>query len=149
MKHGQSLGNGTKLYCTWKRVKQRCLNPRNPKYPEYGGAGREMYLPWQEDFSLFAAELGDPPSPAHTVERKDNSKGYVPGNIKWATKSEQARNTKRNVMITIGDTTLCMTAWCELTGVCELLAAARINRLGWDRERAVTQPARPDKRTPR
>lgn len=56
-----------------------------------------MFDEWRKSFAAFYAHIGDPPSPAHSIDRMDNSKGYEPGNIRWATSTEQAGNRKNSV----------------------------------------------------
>lgn len=126
-----------KVFRAWTWVKQRCLNPKNTNYATYGAVGRELYKPWQTDFIAFAKELGEPPSEKHTVEREDNNKGYVPGNIKWALPKEQSRNRRNNNYITIDGVEACITDWCAFTGVNVSTAVNRIKLYGYTPEEAV------------
>ena len=144
--HGRSVGSDT-LYSAWRNIKQRCFTPKNKHYHRYGGRGIKLFVGWVSDFAAFAAYMGEPPSMQHSVDRRKNSGNYEPGNVKWSTPQEQALNTRRNHIITIAGVSKTRSVWCHENGVCQLLAGARINRLGWDPVRAVTQVARPDKRT--
>jgi hypothetical protein len=93
--HGLSR---TREYKAWKHAKGRCFTPTNQSYDRYGARGITMAKAWADSFELFYAELG--PRPAGTsLDRIDNSKGYEPGNCRWATKKEQASNTRRNIII--------------------------------------------------
>ena len=87
-------------YCTWSQMIQRCTNLNNQDYACYGGRGVSVYKEWLESYSTFLADVGRKPSSKHTLDRIDNEKGYVPGNVRWATRKEQSRN-KRNTAYAI------------------------------------------------
>ena len=93
-KHGIK---GHYLYKTWYGMVQRCYNKKNSRYSGYGGRGISIHHEWLADPSLFVKwcdnTLGDRPD-GHTLDRIDNDGGYVPGNLRWADKETQARNTR-------------------------------------------------------
>jgi hypothetical protein len=92
--HGHARkGNQTAEYRAWCGIMDRCLNPTNKGYPYYGGRGITVDPRWL-DFSTFLADLGPRPSPAYSVDRVDNALGYAPGNVRWATRGEQAQNRR-------------------------------------------------------
>ena len=93
-KHGKT---GTDIHNIWLGMKDRCNNPNNSKYKYYGGRGISVCARWQISFSDFEQDVGPRPSLSHTIDRKDNSLGYEPNNVRWATKTEQTRN--RNISI--------------------------------------------------
>lgn len=83
-----------KVYTAWLQIKQRCHNPRHHQYANYGGRGILVCDTWRTSFDAFYAEVGDPPTPQHSLDRRNNEKGYEPGNCRWATSHEQAQNRR-------------------------------------------------------
>jgi len=88
-KHGM---RDTKIWCSWRCMKTRCLNPNNFKYKDYGGRGIEVCEKWL-NFQGFFEDMGVRPE-GMTLERKNNSLGYYKENCKWATPKEQASNRR-------------------------------------------------------
>lgn len=82
-------------YSSWQSMKARCLNPQNPAYPRYGGRGITIWPSWVDDFAAFYEHIGARPSLEYTLDRIDNDGSYVPGNVRWATKSEQGFNRRK------------------------------------------------------
>lgn len=111
-KHGRC---GTPAYKSWSAARDRCLNPSNKHYADYGGRGIRMCSTW-DDFSAFFAYMGERP-PGMTLDRIDNGQGYAPGNCRWADGFTQAAN-RRNVTLVELDGTLYTTpALGRLLGV--------------------------------
>ncbi len=126
-----------RVYAVWCWIKQRCHNPKATGYKDYGGRGIVMHEAWLTDFVAFASELGEPPSDRHTVERIENNRGYVPGNIKWALPVEQARNRRSNRWLVIDGVEACITDWCAFTGVNQSTATNRMRLYGCNPAQAV------------
>jgi len=121
---------------------QRCHNPSNPAFSNYGGRGIVVCDRWRESLSNFLEDLGPRPGRNYSVDRIDNDGNYEPGNCRWASRREQNRNTRQNVQLTIDGRTQCRTAWAEETGVPAAVIRDRMEKLGWDAKRAVHTPVR-------
>lgn len=87
-------------YGIWESIKKRCLNPRDQAYSRYGGRGIRICDRWRDDFQAFLSDVGVRPTPEHSIDRIDNDGNYEPGNVRWATKSEQARNRNDEHILT-------------------------------------------------
>jgi hypothetical protein len=79
-------------YYSWGTMIQRCTNPTNTNFKHYGARGITVCERWMS-FENFLADMGERPI-GLTLERKENDLGYTPSNCKWATKLEQANNTR-------------------------------------------------------
>lgn len=77
------------LYVIWLGIKTRCFNRNHPSYRRYGAKGITLYPDWIHNFRAFASYIGPRPSRSHSVDRIDGTKGYEPGNIRWATRFQQ------------------------------------------------------------
>jgi hypothetical protein len=95
LKHGQTE---TKLWRTWKGVLDRTTRVTNSNFKRYGGRNITVCDEWK-NFEVFAKDVGQPTSDSHSLDRIDNSLGYFPGNVRWATSKEQAHNRSNNVWV--------------------------------------------------
>lgn len=84
-------------YRTWRSMKERCYNPNNKKYKDYGGRGIKVCDRWLNNFENFHADMGPRPSKEYSLDRIDNNGDYMPTNCKWATIIEQRRNQRPKV----------------------------------------------------
>lgn len=98
----------------WSNMRQRCLNPRNPDYPKYGGRGISVCPEWTS-FRGFLADMGEP-GPGLSLDRIDNDRGYGPDNCRWATKTDQLRNRRNNVLVEFEGETLTLAAVADRVG---------------------------------
>lgn len=140
--HGLS---GSPEHNVWSHLKRRCLNPKDAAYERYGGRGITIYEPWVDDFAAFYAHVGPRPTPQHTIERINNNGGYEPGNVKWDTRTAQARNRRSNRLVTYQGQTFCVAEWADITGMPMQRITQRLKR-GWEPEQIFTIGAWPTKR---
>lgn len=135
--HGHSRGGVlSPEYRTWANIKTRCFNPKASNYSYYGGRGITVAPELAASFEKFLDEVGPKPTPRHTIERIDNSKGYIQGNLRWATRRENARNTRRNYVVSDA----CLAEWAERLNVPAQLLYDR-RRHGWVGQR-ILRPRR-------
>lgn len=97
--HGATVNRTwTAEYRAWTSLKTRC-NPDykdRPEYPHYSGRGITVCQRWKDSFADFLADVGPRPSRDYSIDRIDVDGNYEPGNVRWATRSEQAFNTRRS-----------------------------------------------------
>jgi hypothetical protein len=80
-------------YRVWTNIKTRCTNPNATRWESWGGRGIRMCDEWLHDYAAFLAYVGRAPSTEHSIDRyPDNDGHYEPGNVRWATRSQQRRN---------------------------------------------------------
>lgn len=78
-------------------MKARCSNPNATRYNSYGGRGIRVCTEWVNDFAAFLAHIGPRPSARHSLDRINVNGHYEPGNVRWATVLEQARDKRKCV----------------------------------------------------
>lgn len=129
-------------YRSWDAMKQRCNNPNAQGYHNYGGRGISVCAEWAT-FKNFFLDMGSKPTRQHTLERKNNSLGYFKANCVWATPSDQARNKRTNRALEVLGEKHVVTDWAKRIGIRPSSLHHRLNRLGWDIEKALTTPKLP------
>ncbi len=134
--HGQT---GTRTHRIWQNMRGRCRNTNLPDYKHYGGRGIAVIERWQI-FENFLADMGSAPA-GLSIDRIDNNRGYEPGNCRWATQKEQTRNQRKTVWLTMGDRTLSLPEWAEITGLDPSCLFWRYQE-GWAHDRILTTPSR-------
>ena len=131
-KHG---GSGTVEYQSWFSMTIRCSDPTDRSYANYGARGISVCERWRV-FADFLVDMGPKPTPKHTLERKDNERGYEPSNCCWITRKEQNNNQRRTHRLTIGAETKSVTEWAEKRGVNPNTVYSRL-KAGLSPERAL------------
>jgi hypothetical protein len=125
----------TAEYRIWRGMRDRCLNVNSKDYPSWGGRGITINPRW-DLFENFFADMGKRPSPQHTLDRKDNNGPYSKKNCRWATRSEQQLNTRRNHLVTLRGETLPLVVWARRLGLSWSLLDGRL-RAGWSEEKIL------------
>lgn len=135
--HGRSGDMGHSAYKVWNSMRSRCTSG-NKDYRHYGGRGISVCERWKS-FTNFLADMGEAP-PGMQIDRIDNDGNYEPGNCRWATPTQNLRNRRSSLMVTIGGDTRCLAEWVERYKCPYNLAQSRITQLGWPPLLALTAP---------
>jgi hypothetical protein len=126
-KHGQT---GAPEYRTWQQMRARCASPENKDFKRYGGLGIRVCEEWESSFATFLRDMGPKPSAAHSIDRRDNALGYSPSNCRWATPTEQTRNRRIAVNVTLDGITKPLVVWCGERGINYFTAHRKLRREG-------------------
>lgn len=124
----------------WHSAISRCKNKNNISYKFYGGRGISMSDEWASSFETFFSDMGQRPSNKHSLDRIDNNRGYEKGNCRWATRKEQARNTRACIILEYNGIKGTLKALCEHFGVKYTMAISRKTH-GWPLDKILTIPA--------
>lgn len=116
-KHGMAC---TKLGHVWSHMNQRCSNPNDKNYKNYGARGIKVCDDWKVDFQAFYDHVSKLPhfgQPGYSIDRIDNDGNYEPGNVKWSTALEQNNNRRKTVKLTFDGQTHTLKEWAEITSI--------------------------------
>lgn len=136
--HGETH---TRLFNTWRSIKQRCYNPKNPAYKYYGARNIKMYDEWQSNYAIFRDwAIASGYNDNLTIDRIDVNGNYEPLNCRWITINEQQRNRRNNKPITYMGETHCLTEWAEILKFPYGCLYSRL-RYGWSLEKTFSTPS--------
>lgn len=127
----------TTTWNVWASMRSRCEKPKHKSWRHYGGRGIKVCARWQS-FDDFLADMGIAPA-GLSIERIDTNGDYEPGNCRWATATEQARNRRSNVHLTAFGETKILCEWTE-DSRCMVSTAALQKRIsaGWPHDLAIS-----------
>lgn len=137
---GKHFMTNSITYKSWLNMRRRCNDPKNNRYERYGGRGIKVCDRWNESFQSFLQDVGERPSLDHSIERRDNNRGYEPNNCYWASRQEQSNNKKTSVLWQFNDRKQTIGEWSKETGIGWDTLKSRVSIYGWSIERALTTP---------
>lgn len=135
-RHGMK---NTPTWGTWVSMRNRCNNPKNRAYVNYGGRGISVCRRW-DIFENFLADMGERPEGA-SIDRIDNDGNYEPGNCRWAARAEQGRNRRSNHRVETPKGVMTLIEASQVWGISRDTLAYRLAR-GWAVVDALTTPVR-------
>ena len=141
--HGETDSH---LYGVWCAMKRRCYQTYDSNYSLYGGRGIVMCDEWKNDYKTFrdwAYEHGYDPNAKRgecTLDRRDVNGNYCPDNCRWITQQEQMNNVRYNHLETYNGETHTIAEWARLYNMSYAKLSQRLNRYGYDIEKALLTP---------
>lgn len=125
-------------YDRWKNMIDRCVNEKCSAYENYGGRGIKVCDRWLS-LPNFIEDMSEGYFEGAEIDREDNDGNYEPGNVRWATRSENNDNRRSGRKLTFNGKTQSQRAWAKELGLKDQLIDDRISNLGWSVERALTE----------
>lgn len=147
LRHGHTSGRLSPEWRAWRDMLTRATNANIAHARHYVDRGIGVCPEWAyggdgNGFLRFLDHVGEKPTSQHSLDRIDVNRGYEPGNVRWATRIEQARNKRYRRTIHIGRRELALSDAAEEYGLSAKLIADRIDKLGWPIKRALAEPVR-------
>lgn len=129
----------TKEYKSFRDARERCNNPNNVAYHNYGGRGIKLLF---DSFEEFYEYMGDIPEPKedYTLDRINVNQHYEKGNMRWATNFQQSRNRRDNHWVTYKNETKCIQDWSKVYNIGQATISTRLLKLGWCEDCTFTIP---------
>lgn len=122
-------------YRIWQAMLNRCRNKNVVNYQDYGGRGISVCDRWHS-FDNFFLDMG-PCGKEMSIDRIDTNGNYEPGNCRWATRAQQARNTRRNRILELNGVSKCLVEWASDLGIDQASLRERLEK--WPLEIALTK----------
>lgn len=130
LRHGGYAGGKEQpLHYIWRSMMARCYRKTDKSYRYYGARGIRVCVRWHE-YQNFAKDMGERPSPDHSLERVDVNDDYYPDNCCWATRSEQQKNKTSTKLYVHEGRAQTLVEWARELGISKELAHWRINTWG-------------------
>jgi hypothetical protein len=129
---------GHPLFKVWRGMMERCTDPANKRFKDYGGRGIKVCERWR-DVHAFIEDMTEGYSKGLQIDRIDNHGPYAPENCRWATAKQQTRNYRRNVVLEHDGKRLCVVDWAVEVGIDAKVLYDRVAR-GWNAKRVLTTP---------
>lgn len=143
--HGHNkVGMGSKIYMAWSHMKQRCNNPNDKRYKDYGGRGIIICKRWLK-FENFLEDMGECLL-GLSLDRINNNLGYYKENCRWATRKQQNRNTRKNIYLTHNNKTQLLLDWAKEYNINYTTLYNRIYICNWSIKKALTTPVKKQNR---
>jgi hypothetical protein len=128
MQHKRTHGmTGTAEYRAWLSMWNRCTNPTDIAYSDYGARGIRICDRWKK-FENFFADLGLKPEPSYRLDRRKNEGNYTPNNCHWVTAADSNRNTRSTLRVTYLGRKMCLKEAASLAGVAYTTARYRFHK---------------------
>ena len=122
-------------YKVWIGMRNRCNSKKHKAYSYYGGRGISVSKEW-DSFKTFIEDMGRRPEGC-SLDRIDPNGNYCKENCRWATKIQQANNTRDNRKIPWNGKIYGIRELSEFCGVSQKLLAKRLFERGWSIKRAI------------
>lgn len=133
--------NDKGLYAVWNGIKQRCSNPNNISYHNYGGRGIKMCSQWEQNYEAFYNwAMNSGYKKGLEIDRVDNNGDYCPENCRWVSHYVQANNKRNIKLYTINGVTKSLPQWCREYNQEYYLVRQRVDKLHWSIIDALTIP---------
>lgn len=138
--HYQHGMTNTRLYRTWKNMRNRCNNPNTYAYKNYGARGIRVCAAWEESFlEFYNWAIANGYDDTLTIDRIDVDGNYEPNNCRWATLKEQNNNMRTNHKLEAFGEVHTIAEWCDITGLTYYCLTSRIKN-NWNIEKALSTP---------
>lgn len=139
--HGKA---NSKVYWAWGHIHARCYNPKCLQYKNYGGRGITVCERWHK-FENFLADMGEPPTLQHSIDRINNNGNYDPKNCRWATHEEQSNNRRTNKYYFFNGEHLTLSQWSKKVNIDYNALYKRI-QMKWSIEDTLQKKSKKDTR---